>query len=122
MKPRTLLTIVLAVAAGLAVHGQSRPQPRLLGVTPTPQTVSNADAFFDDTTLHEVRLTINTRDWQSLKDNFLDNTYYPSDFRWRDHTIRKIGIRSRGTGSRSGVKPACAWISIATPAIRSFSA
>ena len=105
MKPRTFLTIVLAVAAGLAVHGQSRLQPRLLGVTPTPQTASNADAFFDDTTLHEIRLNINTRDWQSLKDNFQDNTYYPCDFRWRDHTIRNIGIRSRGTGSRSGAKP-----------------
>jgi spore coat protein H len=105
MKPLALLTILLSVTAGLAVHGQSRPQPRLLGVAPTPQTGSNADAFFDDTSLHEIRLTINTKDWQSLKENYLDNTYYPCDFRWREHTVRNIGIRSRGTGSRSGVKP-----------------
>src|SRR4029453_6125112 len=71
----------------------------------TPQTGSNADAFFDDTVLHEIRLTINTRDWQSLKDNYLDNPYYPCDLRWRDHVVRNIGIRSRGTGSRSGIKP-----------------
>jgi len=105
MKSRTLLSMVLAVAAGIAVHGQSRQRPQLFGVAPTPQTVSNADAFFDDTLLHEVRLTINTRDWQALKDNYLDNTYYQCDFSWREHTIRGIGIRSRGTGSRSGVKP-----------------
>ncbi|MEO8257601.1 MAG: CotH kinase family protein [Acidobacteriota bacterium] len=105
MKSRTLLTIVLAVTTGIAVRGQSRPHPQLFGIAPTPQTVSNADAFFDDTVMQEVRLTINSRDWQSLKDNYLDNTYYPADFRWRDHTIRNIGIRSRGTGSRSGVKP-----------------
>jgi spore coat protein CotH len=105
MKSRLLLTIVLAAAAGIAINGQTRRQPSLLGVTPTPQTGSNADAFFDDTVLHELRLTINSRDWQSLKENYLDNTYYPCDFRWREHTVRNIGIRSRGTGSRSGAKP-----------------
>lgn len=105
MKVRTLLAILLSVAAGLAVHGQSRQQPQLLGVAPTPQTVSNADAFFDDTVLHEIRLAINGRDWQSLKDNYLDNTPYPCDLRWREHVVRNIAIRSRGTGSRSGIKP-----------------
>lgn len=103
MKPLALLTLLLAAAAGAVVDGQVRPQ--VFGVTPTPQTGSNADAFFDDAVLHEIRLTINTKDWQSLKDNYLDNTYYPCDFRWGGHVARNIGIRSRGTGSRSGVKP-----------------
>jgi spore coat protein CotH len=67
--------------------------------------LSGADAFFDDTVLHEIRLAINGKDWQALKDNYLDNTYYPCDFKWRDTVLRNIGIRSRGTGSRSGVKP-----------------
>src|SRR5262245_22265081 len=103
MKPIAVLTLLLVTAAGAVIDGQVRRQA--FGVTPTPQTGSNADAFFDDTVLHEIRLTINSRDWQSLKDNFLDNTYYPCDFRWRDHVLRNIGIRSRGTGSRSGIKP-----------------
>lgn len=64
-----------------------------------------AVAFFDDSVVHRIDLLINSRDWQSLIDNYLDNTYYPSDFKWRDQTVRNIGIRSRGTGSRSGVKP-----------------
>jgi spore coat protein CotH len=64
-----------------------------------------ADAFFDDSTLHEIRLSINTRDWTSLTVHFQENTYYPADFRWNDQVVRFIGIRSRGTGSRSGVKP-----------------
>jgi spore coat protein CotH len=55
--------------------------------------------------VHEIRLAINTRDWQALKDGYLENTYYPADFRWRDQVVRNIGIRSRGTGSRSPVKP-----------------
>jgi spore coat protein H len=103
MRPLAILTLFVAVTAGAVVDGQVRRQ--VFGVTPTPQTGSNADAFFDDTVLHEIRLTINSRDWQSLKDNYLDNTYYPCDFRWRDHVLRNIGIRSRGTGSRSGIKP-----------------
>jgi hypothetical protein len=64
-----------------------------------------APAFFDDSVVHRIDLLINSRDWQSLAENYLDNTYYPSDFKWRDQTLRNIGIRSRGTGSRSGVKP-----------------
>lgn len=64
-----------------------------------------SDVLFDDSVVHEIRLAINSRDWQSLKDHYLENDYYPCDFRWRDQTVRNIGIRSRGTGSRSGTKP-----------------
>src|SRR6478672_12036216 len=55
--------------------------------------------------LHDIFLTINSKDWTSLKEHFLDNTYYPCDFKWNGQTVRNSGIRSRGTGSRSGVKP-----------------
>src|SRR6185295_9891282 len=58
-----------------------------------------------DTVVHDIRLTINVRDWESLKVNYLDNTVYPCYFQWTNQTIRNVGIRSRGTGSRSGVKP-----------------
>jgi len=104
MKHITLLAFLLSVSMGLVVNGQIRPS--LLGMTPPPDSsLAHADAFFDDTVLHETRLVINSQDWQSLKDHYLDNTYYPCDFSWREHTVRNVGIRSRGTGSRSGVKP-----------------
>ena len=64
-----------------------------------------SDIFFDDTAVRDIALTINSRDWQALKDHFQDDTYYPADFRWQDQVVRNIGIRSRGTGSRSAVKP-----------------
>lgn len=66
---------------------------------------SPTDPFFDDSQVQRIDLLINTRDWESLTENYLDNTYYPADFKWRDQTVRNVGIRSRGTGSRSGVKP-----------------
>lgn len=96
MKP--LVAILVVVAAGIVVDGRQSPST-LLGIH------VNADAFFDDAFLHEIRLTINPRDWQSLKDRFLENTYYPCDLRWRNQVVRNVGIRSRGTGSRSGTKP-----------------
>jgi hypothetical protein len=104
MKRLFFTAILLAACTAVVVHGQIHRQ--LLGVPPTAQPgLSGADAFFDDTVLHEIRLAINSKDWQALKDNYLDNTYYPCDFKWRDTVLRNIGIRSRGTGSRSGVKP-----------------
>lgn len=96
----SLFGILLSVAAGATLLA-GQPRPQLLGVGP----YASADALFDDSVLHEIRLVINSKDWQSLKDHYLDNTYYPCDFRWRDQIVRNVGIRSRGTGSRSAVKP-----------------
>lgn len=92
-----ILLCVLGVLCG--EKARIAAQRPLLGLSPP------SDAFFDDTLLHDVRLTLNARDWQTLKDDFLGNAYYPTDFRWRDQVVRNIGIRSRGTGSRSGTKP-----------------
>jgi spore coat protein CotH len=91
---------LLATITPLASFAQT-PTP-----APTPVPVADpADPFFDDTVLNDIYITINSRDWSSLKEHYLENTYYPSDFKWKDTTVRNIGIRSRGTGSRSGVKP-----------------
>ncbi len=84
------LLIAAVVAARIPVHG----------ATPLP-----ADAFFDDSQVHSIYLTINSKDWQSLQEHVLENTYYPSDFKWNTDVVRNIGIRSRGTGSRYGAKP-----------------
>jgi spore coat protein CotH len=100
---RALLAVGLLVA--LVGGLRARPAAQATGPTPGAASPQTWDPFFDDTVLHEVRLIINSRDWQSLKDHYLDNTYYPSDFKWRDQTVRNVGIRSRGSGSRSGVKP-----------------
>src|SRR5262245_4495492 len=92
----------LAVAIILAA---TVPSAALAQTAPPASAADPADRFFDDTVVHEIRLTCNSRDWESLKEHFLDDTYYICDFRWADQVVRNIGIRSRGTGSRSGVKP-----------------
>jgi spore coat protein CotH len=95
----SLLTVLLVATTVALASGQIRPQ--VFGIGPLP----NADGLFDDPVLHEVRLFINSADWQTLKDHYLENTYYPCDLHWRDQIVRNIGIRQRGTGSRSPIKP-----------------
>ena len=63
------------------------------------------DPFFDDSVVHDIRLTIHSSDWLLLKEKFLENIYYPCRFEWQGQTVQNVGIRSRGLGSRSSVKP-----------------
>ena len=63
------------------------------------------DDFFNDTSLQDVHLAVNARDWQALKEHDDENTYYPADVTWNGITVRNVGIRSRGKGTRNGVKP-----------------
>lgn len=62
--------------------------------------------FFDSSKLHDVYVTIAPTDWQALKDHYLENTYYRCDVQWRDIVLPNCGLRSRGSGSRSPIKPA----------------
>jgi spore coat protein CotH len=95
---RDRFRLILVLAALLAVPATaSWAQP-----VPPPDP---SDPFFDDTVVHDIRLQINTKDWESLKVNYLDNTVYPCYFLWTNQTVRNVGIRSRGLGSRSGIKP-----------------
>jgi hypothetical protein len=70
-----------------------------------PARAQTADELFDDGSLHELRLTLHSDDWAKLKADFLENTYYPADLEWRGVKVRNVGIRSRGLGTRNGVKP-----------------
>jgi spore coat protein CotH len=70
-----------------------------------PLAPLDAAALFDDGQLQDLRLVVNPRDWADLKAGFELNTYYPAHFLWRDRIVQNVGIRSRGTGSRSGTKP-----------------
>ena len=52
-----------------------------------------------------LEITIHSRDWESLRVNFTSNDFYPVDVTWNGIRVRNVGIRSRGLGSRNGVKP-----------------
>ena len=90
MKRIRTIALVLVVAA--IVSWLSRPS---LAQSPDP-----ADPFFNDGVVHEIRLSVNTKDLALLKEHWLEKTYYPADFRWNNQVVRNVGIRSRGQGSR----------------------
>ena len=79
--------LVLELLLGTAAHAQSQ------------------DEFFDDAMLRDIQLTMSQRDWDDLRARPEENTYYTADLRWNGVTVRNAGVRSRGSGTRNGVKP-----------------
>jgi spore coat protein CotH len=75
----------------------------LLGVGSTASAQTTTD-LFDDTTLHDLRLWVKSRDLATLHRDWEQNTYYPADMEWGGLRIRNVGIRSRGSGSRNPTK------------------
>ena len=88
---RVLACIAIALGASRSAAGQDTP--------------TLADQLFDNQVLQRIDLTINSRDWEKLKANFEENTYYTVTIAWRGETMRNAWVRSRGSGSRSGTKP-----------------
>jgi spore coat protein CotH len=81
------LLLACSLAAAPASHAQS------------------VDDLFGTDTVHEIRLSINSRDLAQLREEYLEDTYYSADLSWRNTRVRNIAIRSRGGhGSRSGTK------------------
>lgn len=93
---RTTSLALLAAASALSA---------LLGAQTAPGAPLTDAQLFDDTGLQRVDLQVNSRDWDALRANYKLNTYYPATFVWRGQTVRNVGIRSRGSGTRSGQKP-----------------
>jgi hypothetical protein len=90
---------VVTLVVGLPIAGAAQ-------TTPTPKPADPADAFFNDSVLHNIYLYMKAKDWESLKIHYMDNDPYTCDLRWNDEKIvPMVAIRSRGTGSRNGVKP-----------------
>jgi spore coat protein CotH len=71
---------------------------------PRAQELPSAQLFNTDV-VQRLDLRVNSIDWEKLKQNFGENTYYPADVVFNGQTARNTGIRSRGFGSRSPTKP-----------------
>jgi hypothetical protein len=65
--------------------------------------------LFNAEHLHDIRIEIHPKDWAALRQDFQLDRYYPADVHWlfdeRRVTVEQVGIRSRGLGSRNGIKP-----------------
>jgi spore coat protein CotH len=70
-----------------------------------PGAARAADPVFDQSRLHECRLDLDPADWAALRAAFATNQYYAANLTIDGETVKQVGIRSRGAGSRSGEKP-----------------
>lgn len=77
----------------------------LLLIAGVPALAQTSDDLFNPEVLQRIDLWLNSSDWAKLKAAFQENTYYPADVTWNGQTVRNVGIRSRGLGSRSSTKP-----------------
>jgi spore coat protein CotH len=72
---------------------------------PAGAAAQTAEDLFSRQDLQRLDLWVHSSDWAKLKAEFQTNTYYPADLTWNNQTVRNVGIRSRGRGSRSPHKP-----------------
>jgi spore coat protein CotH len=75
----------------------------LLGMT-VPLPAEDAGNLFDPNVLHEIRISISSRDLQQMRDRYQENIHYPADIQWRGLKVRNAAVRSRGLTSRSATK------------------
>ena len=71
----------------------------------TSVQAQTTDDLFDESIVQTLQISMNTRDWDTLRANFTSNDFYPADVTWNGMRVRNVAIRSRGLGSRNGVKP-----------------
>jgi len=86
----------------------------ILALSAPAAVAQTQDEFFDDSYIHEFRIEVKPSDFDLLRLHYLDNTYYTANFHWiytgkdgvrKDIVLSEVGIRSRGRGSRSPIKP-----------------
>ncbi|HXG87260.1 MAG TPA: CotH kinase family protein [Vicinamibacterales bacterium] len=97
---RRLVSVVGALVVSVTTLTVAQQPPP----APPPAPLPSA-ALFNDAVVQRIDLRMHSSDWEKLKENFQENTYYPADLVWNGQTVANSGIRSRGLGSRSGTKP-----------------
>jgi spore coat protein CotH len=63
------------------------------------------DVLFDGARIHDVQITMAAADWARLRATYLENTNYDATLTIDGETVPNSSIRSRGSGTRNGVKP-----------------
>ncbi len=76
----------------------------VLALSSTAVAALKTRDFFDDSVIQNIDLKVAPEDWATLKKNYQLDDYYPAKFTWNNLSLN-IGIRSRGRGSRSPIKP-----------------
>jgi spore coat protein CotH len=95
---------LLTAFAALFLHACGGSPPGAQG--PAAPSSPSAISTFDPDVLHTVQLSMAARDWDTLRANFHANTYYEADVTLDGERLVRLGVRSRGSGTRNARKPA----------------
>ena len=98
MRRPPIRPLVLVIAIAMCV-------PALRLAAQSAGVPAGVDVLLGGSTLNDVWLHINARDWQDLHTHYQDDTYYPVDFEWQDVKLRNAGVRVRGNTTRNDHKP-----------------
>jgi spore coat protein CotH len=63
------------------------------------------EALFDQSVLHDVQITMASSDWARLRATYQENTNYDATLTIDGQRVESSSIRSRGSGTRNGIKP-----------------
>lgn len=70
-----------------------------------PAAAQTTDDPFDPDRVRDLRLWINSRDLEQLRETYTENTYYQADLEWNGIRVRNAAVRSRGNVTRNAAKP-----------------
>ncbi|HVR37881.1 MAG TPA: CotH kinase family protein [Thermoanaerobaculia bacterium] len=65
----------------------------------------SVDALFDQSVVHDVRIAMSAADWSTLRATYQENTNYDAELTIDGQVVPNSSIRSRGSGTRNGIKP-----------------
>ena len=83
-RPRALRVVALAATFAVTTSGAGAQTAEL----------------FDDTQVTDMHLQLSQRDWDTMH-RIDDDTFYSADLTWNGVTVRNVGIRHRGLGTRT---------------------
>jgi len=88
-RPRALRVVALAATFAVMTSGAG---------------AQTAAQLFDDAQVTDMHLQLSQRDWDTMH-RIDDDTFYSADLTWNGVTVRNVGIRHRGLGTRTLSKP-----------------
>ena len=91
--------------AACAAGGGGTPSGPSDPIAPPGTLPPGGAPIFDASLLHDARLELDPSAWQALRRDYLSNQYYAANFSVDGVAVAQVGIRSRGSGSRSEEKP-----------------
>ena len=77
----------------------------LIAFGAAPVSADDADVFFDDSRVHEIRIYFENSDWYTIlynsHDDDPDDPYFPARFEYGDTVLDPVGVRFKGNSSFS---------------------